>query len=748
MVRALVVFSIVGVDMCSDVLRAVRHSRVATLTTPGSRFFSTGGEAVPPTTRPTELPDRGAGFEPLKFLYVNKLPLVAALLAGRVPGGSTAFTAVCVFALCMRRSGKSCVLRLLKLAAEGDLAQLRWLTENDAVKEFTQAPGWSGFQLFTTKLPVIFLDFSDPNARYIGNGSAAMAEAIRTAGAELGIMVEGGDDHLTAFNDLVTKVRAKFVDADGEPKRIVLLIDEYDAPITTALKDEALSPEEMERMLIARVNTMSELYSSVKGKCTRNWFHLVFVTGVMKASGVSMFSGANNFVSLFERHPEFAGTLFGLTEEEIKTTYGTYIAKSYRDHLMLSHHPRSGSGALSDDDVADAVMAELRRWYNGYKLHPLGGQVYNTVSVMESLIAKSFVDGWTANGPPASAPVLTSIATDLSVSEIDRLVQGTWTAQWNDLQAPVHVANRSGQAVRMAFQCGLATIKQATRTTKDYSLVLGAPNEEVKAFLRDRKFELLLPRRGEEFRMSLELFAEALVDGMPAGAAKAMAALLAIATSHSNMGKEADVGGVLLGHVHEVGVRGRPYFFEMEVSGDKKKSAGRGRPTAADGVLVSLRNGDNEPVMVVVELKRVEDGDRAVTTRTVNGAVDQVINKHYFENAMEAVNRYCGSPAGRGKPFCPAVTRVAAANQYAMAIVALVPRSGRVDDALRDEIDDRASEREVRANRKRGSVNTKSTTTKIVVTGSGVAVAEDRRVAVFWKAFRPLTATETPSSSP
>jgi hypothetical protein len=168
---------------------------------------------------------------------------------------------------------------------------------------------------------------------------------------------------------------------------------------------------------------------------------------------VSLFSGANNFTVLIEKYPEFASSLFCLSDTEIRATYGRYIAEPYREQAWLQHSvsAATAAGKSRDAAVVDAVMDRFRVLFDGYRLHPQGALLFNTVSVIASLSEKKFVYWWTRTGPPAQQHVLTSVATDLSAEEIHGLVDGTVRMRWNKLKEPVVVTHKR-EAIQMAFQ--------------------------------------------------------------------------------------------------------------------------------------------------------------------------------------------------------------------------------------------------------------------------------------------------------
>jgi hypothetical protein len=319
---------------------------------------------------------------------------------------------------------------------------------------------------------------------------------------------------------------------------------------------------------------------------------------------------------------------------------------------------------------------------------------------------------------------------DLTPQELDELLSDSYRTTWSALMKPVSVTQQS-DAVQVAFQAGLATIKSAVlfvkdRGGRDWNVTLGAPNSEVREFLEDRKYELLLRGDATLYRKSQHSFARALLDGSYADAAKRMVEMLVLAKKHSLLEKERDIGGVLFGRLHD-GALQQPYFFSMEVSGERR--GGRGRENEADGVLVATPEGGDAPVMVVVELKRAKGAAPTTTTvqRDVDAAVNQVYNKKYFANGVDAVSRFCKTAKGGRPPFCPADDQPLSGPRVGVAMVVAVPPVGAVGEDLID------TESSVPSQHKIMDDGTHVGTTTI--TSSGCVVDADRRVAVVWKTF-------------
>jgi Predicted AAA-ATPase len=100
----------------------------------------------------------------------------------------------------------------------------------------------------------------------------------------------------------------------AKKNKVVVLIDEYDAPITQFLGTEqakALNNREL----------LKEFFSVLKKN--DNLLELVFITGVSKFSKVGIFSGLNNLTDL-SMHPAYA-TMLGYTQKELEDNFAEHI---------------------------------------------------------------------------------------------------------------------------------------------------------------------------------------------------------------------------------------------------------------------------------------------------------------------------------------------------------------------------------------------------------------------------------------
>ncbi|MGN8852211.1 AAA family ATPase [Anaerobiospirillum succiniciproducens] len=137
--------------------------------------------------------------------------------------------------------------------------------------------------------------------------------------------------------------------------RVVLLIDEYDAPLSRNLDN----PELFEQLL----PIYTSIFSTIKSlPC----FRMVFITGVSSYSQTSIFSGANQFINI-SLDSKYA-TCCGYTREEIEHYFAPELKRA-QEVTNLSH---------------DELLKAMSYFYDGYSFSKKATEqtrVFSPVSV-------------------------------------------------------------------------------------------------------------------------------------------------------------------------------------------------------------------------------------------------------------------------------------------------------------------------------------------------------------------------------
>ena len=294
--------------------------------------------------------------------------------------------------------------------------------------------------------PVIHFEFNDLETTSVETFEKSLAWHLERKLAESGYAynksISPADNFGLAIDQLADQMGG---DGGGVRKGVVILIDEYDAPVGHCLDDIAKAEAVRDRL--------SAVYSQMKNRTGDIRF--LFMTGVSKFTKLSVFSALNNIVDISQRE-EFA-TMFGYTEDE--------LSANFEEHLR-AHAAKMGK---SYEDY----RAEMKRWYNGFRFSPdVDITVYNPISVAYTLAFNepSFRATWATTGRPS---MLMNYLKREDMLRVDpECVRGVSGAEFDVAEL------RYLRPVAMLFQSGYLTIRGYNPVTGLYTL--GAPDEEVR----------------------------------------------------------------------------------------------------------------------------------------------------------------------------------------------------------------------------------------------------------------------------
>lgn len=227
---------------------------------------------------------------------------------------------------------------------------------------------------------------------------------------------------------------------------LVLLIDEYDAPLTATLNNADL-------FNAVRVE-LSKFYATVKSNDAAVRFF--FLTGMTKLNNTSIFSDLNHFTDL-SLMPEF-GSLLGYTQSELEKYFSNYLDRAV-ESLGLERHE---------------LVDQLKRNYGGFCFEKTAQQtVFCPLSLLKffSDPANGFENYWYESGgkPTALLQYFQSRALK-SPMNFDR----ENTVDLEELRTSSDVDEISD--VALLTQAGYLTIK----AVEDDTAFVVCPNLEVK----------------------------------------------------------------------------------------------------------------------------------------------------------------------------------------------------------------------------------------------------------------------------
>lgn len=231
---------------------------------------------------------------------------------------------------------------------------------------------------------------------------------------------------------------------------VAVLIDEYDAPLLSAMGDPGRLREIRE--------VMREFYAPLKKN--EDKIRFLFITGITKFSQLSIFSELNNLRNI-SMLPAFAGVC-GITADELG------------EHLSDGVAWFAGQQGMTPEEGA----AALGRKYDGYHFCEGSPDIFNPHSLLSALGDGRLASYWFETGTPT---VLTEVLGryDVDPSSIEGVV-----APASEFDAPTE---RMASPIPLLYQGGYLTIKGYDRDFNVYTL--GVPNEEVSEGL----YRTLLP---------------------------------------------------------------------------------------------------------------------------------------------------------------------------------------------------------------------------------------------------------------
>ena len=381
------------------------------------------------TLRP--LPLGSVSFETLREaseIYVDKTDRVAKLAAVRRK----------LFISRPRRFGKSLLLTTFKSLFQNGLKHFQGLAIESQWQDKTY--------------PVVHLDFSrlksfESEAMFRREVESRIAQAYQT----LGFSYDPAS-FIQFFDQLEGWLMQR------PPMSYVLLVDEYDAPLTEHLDDVEVFRK------IRRV--LASFYAVVK--TTEGSLRFFFMTGITKFNQTGLFSELN-ITDDYSYVSEYS-TLLGYTEDEIRQYFGEYVNRA-ADVMGIS---------------ADAVMNGMRLNYDGYCFDSDARQhVYNPWSVLHFLELPSagFENYWIKSGGLTSG-----LFKYFKTRELRRPEDFEREKRLSKAVLEASASEDNISDVAFLTQTGYLTIKR--RELDDY--YVGYPNDEVTVSMANLYTEQLL----------------------------------------------------------------------------------------------------------------------------------------------------------------------------------------------------------------------------------------------------------------
>ncbi len=227
-------------------------------------------------------------------------------------------------------------------------------------------------------------------------------------------------------------------------KQVVVLIDEYDAPLLDVVHEDS--------HLKDLRNVMRNFYSPLKD--CEPMLRFVFLTGITKFSQMSIFSELNNITNISMDH-EYAG-ICGITKEELETQMSADV-----DAL-----------AVKMNLTRIQTLVALQEFYDGYHFAAQSPDIFNPYSLLNAMAAGCLDYYWFTSGTPT---YLIEMLKKFQVMPSDI---GRCEADKSDFDVALGNMN---SILPILYQSGCITIKDYDPETKLFTLDI--PNKEAQKAL-------------------------------------------------------------------------------------------------------------------------------------------------------------------------------------------------------------------------------------------------------------------------
>ena len=354
-----------------------------------------------------------------------------------------------------RRFGKSLMLSTLKCIFQGRRDLFKGLAIDQMDYDWNSYPiiSFDFFPVETSSFELFKEDLRTTVKRALAEAGADWDESVSTH-----LNFAAAIDQLAAAN---------------EHGQVVVLIDEYDAPVGHALQDVKKASAIREQL--------SYIYAQLKSHAAKIRF--MMMTGVTRFTQLSVFSALNNLTDL--TMDDQCATLLGYTDEELEANF----SKTLHRHAEVM--------GLSYEDYRE----QLRWWFNGYRFAQWNTtKVYNPYAIGQTLRACSpeFTGTWSRSG---------STSTVINYFTNNQLVERDYENVEDVSEDDLDICGLEDiRPIAMLYQGGYLTIKDYRRSR----FTLGIPDEEVRRAFNTQLVRKFAQKKDNDYR---NLLCDSLAEG-------------------------------------------------------------------------------------------------------------------------------------------------------------------------------------------------------------------------------------------
>jgi hypothetical protein len=482
------------------------------------------------------------------FLYVDKTKDIYNLIKNE----ST------VFLSRPRRFGKSLLVSTLKNIFLGN----EKLFENFYIYDH-----WN----WDKSYPVIHLDMSQISNETNELLKLTLSDYINMFAKDYDIKL---NENLPADYNFHVLIKELYEDTG---KKVVVLVDEYDAPILDNITNQNLAD--------ANRKTLQSFYQALK--TSDNYIEFIFITGISKFIHTSIFSKLNNptDITLSEEY----STICGITHDELK---------DYCDEHIQCF-------AVKNNITYDEALSKINYWYDGYSFDG-EKRVFNPFSTLSALKKGKLSHYWFSTGTPH---FLVDVLKNRE-KNIDLEYMIISEKDLNEID-PISIDD-----LPLLFQGGYLTIDKAFINDYDeteYSLKI--PNFEVEQAYKSNLTDIYLKKVDDDFKIIQDDMWTWIKNGDCDILAKKLRIKfsrlpLTLRLSKKNKEKWKLYSAIFLTWLDTMGMRI-----------DGEKSIGHG--------IIDTIIEENDDHIAVVEIKYSEDPNKSLDS-LINESFKQIHEKEYY----------------------------------------------------------------------------------------------------------------------
>jgi hypothetical protein len=355
----------------------------------------------------------------LNAIYVDKTKLIYNL------ANHSKF----VFLSRPRRFGKSLLNSTLKYYFEGRQDLFTGLAMESLEKEWI-------------KYPVLHFDLSIAKSEDIEEIEDGLSQQLKKYEEIYGV-----DEVSKSLNNRMAELIYQANAKTGKP--VVVLIDEYDAPMLEVMHDD--EKRETVRKLLRK------FYSPLKA-CDQ-YLRFVFLTGISMFSQLSIFSELNNLKNISRN--KVYNDICGITKQELIDNFQYGIKKMSKEFSC----------------TADEILLKLTDSYDGYHFCEDTEGLFNPFSLLNAFDDSRLGSYWFSSGTPTSLVRMLKKYKDEGKFEIEML-DSLEPVDASEFESPLEM--QTGP-LPLLYQAGYLTIKDYDPESSVYTLAI--PNSEVRVGL-------------------------------------------------------------------------------------------------------------------------------------------------------------------------------------------------------------------------------------------------------------------------